>query len=71
MQLIASKYKQKEIIKIIREWTELTQEEFAKSINLSKKAIESYEYGKNNVSLALLLEICEKYNIEIIIRSTK
>ena len=30
MKLIADKYEAKEIIKIIREWSELTQEEFGK-----------------------------------------
>ena len=35
MQLKANNYEPQEIIKIIREWTELTQADFAKTINRS------------------------------------
>ena len=45
-RLIADKYEAKEIIKIIREWSELTQEEFGKKIHRSKDSIQSYELGK-------------------------
>ncbi len=68
MQLKATDYKPKEIIKFIREWTELTQNDFAKSIHRSRKTIEGYEYGTINVSLATLLKICKTHDIEIIIR---
>lgn len=67
MQLKATDYKPKEIIKFIREWTELTQNDFAKSIHRSRKTIEGYEYGTINVSLATLLKICKTHDIEIII----
>lgn len=33
MKLMANDYPSKEIIKIIREWTELTQNDFGKSIH--------------------------------------
>ena len=68
MQLKANDYKPKEIVKIIREWTELTQKEFADSIHRSRKTIEAYEYGKVNVSLATFLKICKTHDIEIIVR---
>jgi len=68
MQIKANDYKPKEIIKFIREWSELTQDEFAKSIHRSRKTIEGYEYGTINVSLATLLKICKANDVEIIIR---
>lgn len=68
MQLKASDYKTKDIAKIIREWTELTQKDFAKSLNKSKRTIESWEYGTTNMSLKTFLEIAKKYDIEVIIR---
>lgn len=68
MQLKANDYKANEIIKIIREWTELTRKDFAKTINRSPKTIEAYEYGSINVSLEMFLRICKIYDIEVIIR---
>lgn len=68
MQLKASEYKPKEISKIIREWTELTQKDFAKSLNKSKRTIESWEYGTTTMSLKTFLEITNKYGIDVIIR---
>ena len=68
MQLKATDYKPKAIIRFIREWTELTQNDFANSIHRSRKTIEGYEYGTINVSLATLLKICKTHDIEIIIR---
>ena len=68
MRMRANDYEPKEIIKIIREWTELTQNDFAKSIQRSRKTIEGYEYGTINVSLKILLKICREHDIEIIIR---
>ena len=68
MQLKANDYKPKEIIRIIREWTELTQQDFAKSINRSSKTIEGYEYGKINYNFDTFMKICKKHGIEIIIK---
>ncbi len=68
MQIKANDYKPKEIIKIIREWTELTQNDFAKSISRSRKTIEGYEYGTINVSLATFLKICKAHGIEVTVR---
>lgn len=68
MQLKANDYKPKEIVKFIREWTDLTQNDFAKSINRSRKTIEGYEYGTVNVSLATFLKMCKEHNIEVIVR---
>lgn len=67
MQMKANDYKPKETIKFIREWTELTQANFAKSIHYSKKTVEGYEYGTINVSLVTFLKICKEHDIEVTI----
>ena len=67
MKFIANNYEPKEVIKIIREWTELTQEEFAKTIDRSKDTVQSYELGRNKITLDKLMEIAKKHNLIITI----
>ena len=68
MQMKANDYKPKEIVRFIREWTELTQSDFAKSIQKSKKTLQDYEYGRSNISLSVFLRMCRAHDIEVIIR---
>ena len=68
MQMKVNDYKPKEIVKFIREWTELTQDEFAKSIHKSKTTLQDYEYGRANISLSAFLKMCKTHDVEIIIR---
>lgn len=67
MKFIANNYEPKEIIKIIREWTELTQEQFGETIKRSKDTIQSYELGRNKITLDKFMEIAKKYNLVITI----
>ena len=67
MKLIANKYEAKEIIKIVREWSELTQEEFGQKIHRSKDSIQSYELGRTKMSLNKFLELAQKENLIITI----
>lgn len=67
MKIIANNYEPKEIIKIIRQWGEKTQEEFGKTINRSKDTIQSYELGRNKITLDKILEIAKKENLIITI----
>ena len=67
MKIIANNYEPKEIIKIIRQWGEKTQEEFGKEINRSKDTIQSYELGRNKITLNKFLEIAKKENLVITI----
>lgn len=67
MKFIANNYEPKEIIRIIREWTEKTQEEFAKDIKKSKDTVQSYELGRNKMSLNTFMEIAKKENLIITI----
>ena len=61
-------YKSGEIIKIIREWAELSQRDFAKSINVSTQTVQSYETNRRVYNINTLKKIAEKHDLEIIIR---
>lgn len=71
MRIKANDYKSNEIIKIIREWTELSQRDFGKSIGRSRDSINSIENGRNRIFFDTLLEIAKKHNITIIIERKK
>jgi len=71
MKIVANDYEEKDIMKIIRQWTELTQKEFGKSINLSKMTIQSYEIGQRRFSFETLLRIAHKHNLKITIEKIK
>jgi len=68
MQLDLNDYEPKEIMKIIREWTELTQKEFGKSINKSGRTIEGYENGSRNYNLRTVKQIAKQHQLQIIIK---
>ncbi len=53
-------------IKIIREWTGLTQKDFGKAIGRSERTIQEYEAGTTNYNVKTLEKIIEKFNISII-----
>ena len=58
-------------MKMIREWTELTQHEFALSLQKSTSTIQSYEIGRRKYTLDTLVEIAKMYDLDIIIRKRK
>ena len=61
-------YKANDIIKIIRQNKDLTQDEFAKALNISRSALQMYEYGTVNYPFETLIKIAKKYNLDIIIK---
>ena len=67
MKIKANDYRANEIIKIIREWSGKTQEEFGKEINRTKNSIQLYEYGQRNYNFELLLKLAKKENLIITI----
>lgn len=67
MKLKAKDYYHNEIIKILREWTELNQYTFGKRIHKSARVISDYETGKSHCSLETFMEICREFDIEITI----
>ena len=67
MKITANDYEANEIIKIMREWTELTQEQFGNSIHRSRSTIQSMETKRMNIYLHTFLEIAEQHGITITI----
>ena len=65
MRLKANDYTPNDIIKIIREWTELTQSEFGKTIGKSHGSIKKYEQGERNFSFETFMKICKVHNIKV------
>lgn len=65
MKLNASDYTKGEIMKILRQWTNLTQKNFASKMGKSKRTIEQYEAGAVNYNIEFLKKISEEFNIEI------
>jgi len=67
MKLKVKDYKPGEIMRIIREWTELTQKGFAESMNISMSTVQYWEYGKSRYYFETLMKIAEVHGLEITI----
>lgn len=67
MQLKATDYTANEILKIMREWTGLTQKEFAESIYRTERNIQSYEQAERQMTVETLLQIAKTHGIDITI----
>jgi len=65
MKLNASDYSKGEIMKILRQWTNLTQKDFASEMGKSKRTIEQYEAGTVNYNIEFLKKLSDKFHIEI------
>ena len=59
-----------EIIKMIREYVDKTQFEFADDTHISIIAIQTYEYDTVNYTFETLLKIAKYYHFDITIEST-
>lgn len=68
MEIKATKYKGKDILKFIRQNTNLTQQEFAKTINKTRDWQASNETGRSRYFIDDLIEIANVHNLEIIIK---
>ncbi len=66
MKVKLNDYNRGSFIRIIREWTGLTQKEFASIIGKSERTIQSYESGKTTYNINTLETISKKFNISII-----
>lgn len=71
MKITANKFEANDIIRIIREWTELTQEEFASSINRTRGCIQKYENGGRKFTFETFMLICKKHKIKVTIEKVK
>ena len=68
MKLVANKYNEKDVMKIMREWTGLNQAKFGENIGLSKMTIQSYERGVRRFTFDTLMKIANKYGYTVIIQ---
>lgn len=67
MKIIANDYTPPEIIKIIREWTELSQKDFGKTLHRSERGIQAFELGKRSYNMQTLLQIANTHGLTITI----
>ncbi len=67
MKAIINDYEDKDIARLMREWTELTQKDFAASVFRSLDSIKKIETGQRNLYLHTFLEWVNKHNIKITI----
>ena len=66
MKLKLNDYKD-EIIKILREWSNLSQEELDVKINKNRRSIYDYEKGNYTYNIVTLRKIAKVLNLDIII----
>lgn len=67
MKINFTDYKPSDVIRMIREWTELTQKAFGESIGRSERTIQDYEAGRRRYNMETLATIAKKHGIKIII----
>lgn len=53
----------KDRIKEIRKEMNITQQEFADSLNISKSSVEAFEYGRRELTDRTISDICRIYNV--------
>lgn len=70
MKIKTKDYKTNEIIKIMRECVDKTQDEFAQDCKICRSSLQKYEYGTVNYSFETLVNIAKIYGFEITIEST-
>ena len=68
MEIKANKYKANEVLKFIRQNTNLTQKEFARRINKSEDWQYSNESGRSRYFFNDVIDIANTYDLEIIIK---
>lgn len=68
MEIKATKYKGKDILKFIRQNTNMTQMDFAKTINKTRDWQASNETGRSRYFIDDLIEIAKAHNLDIIIK---
>jgi len=70
MKLMMNDYNSGDIMRIIREWSHETQQEFGKRIGKSSGAVYQYEANKINYTVDMLLFILKEYGISIALEKT-
>lgn len=70
MKIKVSDFKTNEIIKIMREYVDKSQIDFANDCNINRRSVQDYEYGTVNYTFETLVNIAKYYHFEITIEST-
>ena len=71
MKVKLNDYDAETFIKVIREWTGLTQKEFAKVLGRSQRQIQGYEAGTTTYNIKTLEKISKEFDITIIAENNK
>ena len=71
MKVDITKMAPQDIVLIIREWSEQTQEQFAKSVDKSYSSITKIETGDRNIYLHTFLQWCKKKKIKVTMEKIK
>lgn len=69
MKLNVREYKNNDIIRILREYSNLTQKELAKELNKNVRTIQRYEAGDIKIDFSIIREICELCDLTVTIES--
>lgn len=67
MKIKANEYQAKDIVRIIREWSELNQKDFGQTLKRSRDSINNIENGRNRMFLNDFIDMCNKHNVKIIL----
>ena len=65
MKIKLNDYDQGTFIRVIREWTGLTQKQFAKVLGKSERQIQYYESGERSYNVCFLKLITKEFDINI------
>jgi len=71
MKLNVKKYQNNEIIRILREYSNLNQKDFAKKISKNVRTVQRYEAGDSRIDFDMVREICEFCDLTITIESKR
>lgn len=67
MKFLANDYEAKDVCRLMREATNLTQEKFGKSLHRTDRSIRMLESGETHITLETLLEIARTHKFKVII----
>lgn len=67
MRIKANDYSEKDVMKVLREWSGKKQDDFGKSIDLSGMTIQGYERGIRRYTFETLMKIARKYGYTVTI----
>ena len=65
MKFQATDYTPEDICRILREWVNMTQDEFGKTINRSGRSVRMLESGESHLTVETLLNIARTHGIKI------